>query len=374
MKIIHVSPKLSASSVNLYAADLACKQRQNGIASIVVSPTNDIVGSLAANGVRHVPCRKENVLSMLAEANRLNKLICSFLPDIVQVYTPGAAWRAWLACRYLPSHIRPRLVAVISSLMRGRFSLWALKRMDAFVTISNYLRTQLEHSRILLAAQKAWVIPYGVDTTQLSPSYRPSLDWQEQWESAQRPVEGQLSLCLPGAITPIHGLDQLPGLLRLLRENGIEPHAYIVGDTRRADRSFLSAIRNRIAEAGVEQNITWLSLRPDLRDVLCACDITLSLAKYPATYDRPILEALALGRPVAGFDHGVVGELLSAFLPEGRVQPDDLGAMADTLTQWHTYRPETQSSIPYPYTMDNTAGNFNELYRQLLSLDARPRR
>jgi glycosyltransferase involved in cell wall biosynthesis len=41
-----------------------------------------------------------------------------------------------------------------------------------------------------------------------------------------------------------------------------------------------------------------------------------------------VVEALALGTPVVGYDHGGVGELLDALYPAGRVPAGDEAALA----------------------------------------------
>jgi glycosyltransferase involved in cell wall biosynthesis len=60
----------------------------------------------------------------------------------------------------------------------------------------------------------------------------------------------------------------------------------------------------------------------------------LSLSLQPEAFGRTTLEALTLGRPVAGYAHGGVGEQLGAMLPEGAVKPGDRAAMANLLHDW----------------------------------------
>ncbi|TVQ68361.1 MAG: glycosyltransferase, partial [Oceanospirillales bacterium] len=48
-------------------------------------------------------------------------------------------------------------------------------------------------------------------------------------------------------------------------------------------------------------------------------DVVLSLSKKPESFGRTVLEALSIGTPVVGYDHGGVGEILGELFPEGRV-------------------------------------------------------
>jgi glycosyltransferase involved in cell wall biosynthesis len=52
-------------------------------------------------------------------------------------------------------------------------------------------------------------------------------------------------------------------------------------------------------------------------------DGQLQLSTQPEAFGRTAAEALALGRPVLGFDHGGVGEILAQNFPAGRVAVGD---------------------------------------------------
>ncbi|MBQ8900748.1 MAG: glycosyltransferase family 4 protein, partial [Akkermansia sp.] len=109
----------------------------------------------------------------------------------------------------------------------------------------------------------------------------------------------------------------------------------------------------------------WTGHRTDLRDVLCSCDVTLSLTLQPESFGKTTLEALALGRPVAGYEHGGVGEQLNVFLPEGRVPTKDTQAMAELLAHWYQQRPTPVLPVPAPYRREDMINAHLELYRSL---------
>ena len=52
-------------------------------------------------------------------------------------------------------------------------------------------------------------------------------------------------------------------------------------------------------------------------------DIVFCLSPKPESFGRTAVEALALGRPVIGFDHGGIGEVLAEIYPSGRVPAGD---------------------------------------------------
>ncbi len=362
MKILHYSPGLRPGSISQLAADLAAGLQDAGFTNTVVSPPNELVGALTAARVQHRPARsKINLLSIRGVLKRLSSYISEQQSSIVFAYGPQATRLVLLALQKAPEKSRPRLVSVLTGFPQRLLRTRALPHCDAVVAISRFLRREISNMYTLPENCGVWSIPYGVHEEHCNPLYRPEEEWQTRWQNAYPQVPGTLSLCVPGALSSIHGLHLLPELLNILLQQGITPQVYLAGDTGAGDTDYQENLRRQFEETDTEHYITWLGLRRDLRDVLCNCHITLSLSLAPASHDRAILEALSLGRPVIGFDHGAVGEMLSTFLPEGRVQPGNISAMADTISQWIALRPDTIRSVPYPYRFQDTVRSFAEL-------------
>lgn len=370
LTILHVSPGLHPGGTAQMAADLACALQQRGDSrNIVLSPANELVSRLRASGVEHRLCRQMGILNAPAEIHRLRHLILQLQPDIIQIYSAGAALLTDLACRRL-SITKPICVGMLTAYPRRGIRGYFWNTCRSFITISKHLRQVLVDGPIKMRRRDLQLIPYGVNDKQCNPDFRLSADKLEQWRAAHPESDSKLTLCLPAPITPLHGIEDLVTILSTLLHQGIPAHAYIVGDSRVADPVYAEQLKARFAAANLTEHISWLGARPDLREVLCACDITLTLTRQPATYNRPVLEALSLGRPVVGYDHGVVGELLESFLPQGRVAPGDAATVADNIIQWYTYRPDTVTEIPYPYRISDTAESCAKLYQKLIEKPA----
>ncbi|MBQ4594408.1 MAG: glycosyltransferase [Akkermansia sp.] len=364
--VLHVSPDLRTGGTAQMAADLACALQQRGDChNIVVSPANELVSKLRATGAEHRLCFKPNLLNMPAEVLRLRSIISATHPQIIQTYSAESTLLVTLACRKLKVE-KPICIEVITAYPRRGISRFFHSGSNAFITISKHLRQILTDGILKKRRRDILMLPYGVNEKQCHPSFRLSADKSEQWRTAQPEAAGKLTLCLPAPISPLHGIEDLAPILTTLLHQGIPVHAYIAGDSRKADSIYTEQLKTKFAQAGLSEHISWMGARPDLREVMCACDIILTLTKAPATYNRPVMEALALGRPVVGYDHGVIGELLETFLPEGRIAPGDTAAVADTIAQWHTYRPSTITEIPYPYRISDTADSCMQLYATML--------
>lgn len=350
------------------AADLACAlQRTGECHNTVLSPANALVSRLRASGAEHLLCRRPTLFNCWAEVQRLRKHINKNRPDIIQVYSAKAAALAWAACKKTAFTPKPHCIGVMTGFPQSGLLSTFWKKCDTFITTSKHLRKHLLAGLLSNYRKVLCLVPYGVNDSLCYPEFRHTEKHRAQWVSVHPEAAKRLTLCLPGAISPLHGLEDLIPILTELLRHGIPTHAYIAGDSRKADPHYAESLKQAFAMANLSEHISWIGARPDMREVMCACDITLSLNRRPSSCDRAILEALALGCPVVGYDHGVVGEMLEAFLPEGRVAPNTPASVADTLMQWHTYPPATVEEIPYPYRLTDTANSCLGLYKTILS-------
>jgi glycosyltransferase involved in cell wall biosynthesis len=160
-------------------------------------------------------------------------------------------------------------------------------------------------------------------------------------------------------------------IIRRLQAAGVAVHGLLVGDYPAARQAgFREECRRRIAAAGLEHRITVTGHRDDLREILSIADAVVSLSRHPEAFGRTVNEALSLGRPVAGYAHGGVGEQLAELFPAGRVRVGDIAAMTALLRDWYPSPP-----APGPVrvaTLESMQADTLALYESLAgTLDAR---
>ena len=136
-------------------------------------------------------------------------------------------------------------------------------------------------------------------------------------------------------------------------------------EAKKVKEEYKNEVLRAIERSGVSQSFTWTGHRQDLREILSTCSVTLSLTKSPEAFGKSTLEALALGKPVAGYAHGGVKEQLDAFLPEGNVAVGNTAAMADLLARWHAQPPPLPRQIPSPYNMQDMIQAHLDVYQEL---------
>lgn len=366
MNVMHLLPSLSSGGVEHVVLELCEGLCPQGITCSVVSAGGGMVKDIEAAGARHftMPIGRKSLLTLL-QVRRLAALIRAERPDILHLHSRVPAWVGFLACKLLPPSLRPATVTTFhgfhsvnaySGIMAGGERVIAVSRCMKEHILQNYPRTRESNIR---------VIPNSVDTRRNHPGFRPDEAWWQQWYSDFPELRGKYTLCLPGRITRLKGAAHLVPVLQTLKSQGIPAHAVVVGETKKGKETLLSEFKADFAAAGLTGDVTWVGARRDFREVLCACDITLSLTLQPESFGKTTLEALALGRPVAGYEHGGVGEQLDVFLPAGKVTTGDPAAMAERLAIWYRERPVPLSPVPAPYRREDMLAAHIKLYREL---------
>ena len=77
-----------------------------------------------------------------------------------------------------------------------------------------------------------------------------------------------------------------------------------------------------------------------------------------------MIEALAVGRPVVGWAHGGVGELLAQLQPAGAVMPFDMVALGQRVRELFARPPVPAATMPY--TLQAMQQATLDVYQELI--------
>lgn len=364
MKIMHLLPSLSSGGVEQVVLELCEGLCAAGLENVVVSAGGSMVAAIEETGARHItrPIGKKSLATLL-QVGRTARLIREEKPDVLHLHSRVPAWVGHLACRRLPAAERPAIVSSFHGFHSVNAYSGIMTKGDRIIAVSRCMREHILENYPKTPAGSIVVIPNSVDATKFTPDYKPSAQWLEKWYTDYPELKGKFTLCLPGRITRLKGAPHLGPILRQLRSKGIPAHAVIAGETKKGKEAYRDEVQAGFASEGVADYVTWTGHRRDLADVLCACDVTLSLTLQPESFGKTTLEALSLGRPVAGYEHGGVGEQLEQFLPAGMVPTGDTTAMAELLEKWYTDRPTPLTPVPAPYRRSDMIQAHIELYQ-----------
>lgn len=364
MKVVQLIPEMESGGVERGTLELARHLGEQGHESIVISGGGRLVKALEACGTRHVtlPVGRKRLSSLLL-VQRLRRLLEREKPDILHLRSRVPAWLAYLAWRKMNPETRPRLVTTV----HGFYSVngWSeiMTRGERVICVSDSIREYVLKNYPETAAEKLRVIHRGIDPVDYPHGYRPSAEWTAAFEREFPAVAGKRLITLPGRITRLKGHEDFATILKYLSPDP-SIHAVIAGGAHPRKAAYLDEIRALFTKAGLADRVTFTGARSDLKEILAISSVVLSLTTQPESFGRTTIEALGLGIPVAGYDHGGVGEQLALLYPAGRIPPHDTAAAGKVIRGLLDSPPPVPSS--HPFTLAAMLERTLSVYRELL--------
>jgi len=322
LTVVQLIPALQSGGAERSALEIARALVQAGHRSVVISAGGRLVEQLVAEGSEHVTLdigRKSP--GTLLKVGALRRQLRELNPDIVHARSRLPAWLGWWALKGLKT--RPHFVTTVHGLNTpGRYSA-ILLRGERVVVVSQTLRDfVLGHYR-WLEPGRVRVIPRGIDPEAFPYGHRPDEAWKRAFFAEYPALAGAPLLTLPGRGTRLKGHHDAIELLADLKRRGIDARLLLLGVIEPGREAYVEELRKLIRERGVETQVALTPPRHDVRDVYAVSSLILQLSNKPESFGRTVIEALSLCRPVLGYAHGGVGELLAELYPAGRVPPGD---------------------------------------------------
>lgn len=322
LTVVQLVPALDAGGAERSTLEVASALVAAGHRSIVVSSGGRLVERLVAGGSEHVEldvARKSPVT--LAQVPRLRALFERERADVVHARSRVPAWLSWLALRGWRH--RPRFVTTAHGLNTPGFYSSVMARGDRVICVSNTVRDYLLRHYPNTAPDRLVVIPRGIDPAEFPYGHLPDATWRE-WFFAEFPqLAGAPLLTLPGRGTRLKGHADAIELVADLKARGIDSRLLLLGARQVGREAYIAELEQLAVARGVADRIAISAQRDDARDVYACSALVLQLSNKPESFGRTVVEAIALCRPVLGYDHGGVGELLTDLYPAGRVPLGD---------------------------------------------------
>lgn len=327
LTVVQLVPMLEAGGVERGTLEVAAALVERGHRSIVISGGGRLVDELLVAGSEHItwPIGKKSPMT-LRLISKLKKLSRVESVDILHARSRVPAWVAYLAWRSMKPNDRPRFITTMHGLHSVSAYSAIMTRGERVIAVSNAMRHHILDHYPRADPSRLEVIHRGVDPDEFPRDWSPGTEWRDRWYEAFPMLRDRPVLTLPGRITRLKGHHDFIELMRRLRDRGVDAAGLVVGgdDPRRA--GYARELRHRIERERVD-NVIFAGHRRDVREVFAVSDIVLSLSAQPESFGRTVLEALSMGRPVIGYDHGGVGEILAMQFPDGRVPIGDIDAL-----------------------------------------------
>jgi glycosyltransferase involved in cell wall biosynthesis len=362
--VLQLLPALQGGGVERGTLDVAAGLVGHGHRSLVVSAGGRLLPELLAGGSEHIryPLGRKSPFS-LRYVLPLRRLLKSAAVDIVHARSRLPAWITWLAWSGMDPATRPRFITTIHGLYSVNAYSAVMVKGEQLIAVSDAARDYVLSHYPALDPARIHVIYRGVDPLVYAAGFTPAQAWLADWYRRYPQLQGRYVVCLPGRVGLRKGALDFIALIAELKQAGHPVHGLIVGELAPRQRKLAGQLGAAASAAGVADAITCTGFREDLREIMSVCSAVVSLSRYPEAFGRTVNEALSLGIPVAGYDHGGVGEQLARHFPAGLVPFGDRTEMAKRLATWRVVPPSLADV--QPYTLDNMLSNTFDLYQQL---------
>ncbi len=357
LSVVQVLPALEVGGVERGTLEVAAELTRLGHQSVVISAAGRLVPALLESGSEHMDWNigRKSPLT-LRYVTRLRTLLSSREFDIVHARSRLPAWIVWLALRGLPPGQRPAFVTTV----HGPYSVNAYSRImcrgEKVIAISDFIRQYILMNYPDTDPGRIRVIHRGVDSEEFPYGYQPPQQWLDEWRRTRPGLADRFVLTAPARLTRWKGQEDFIRIVHGLKQASIPVHGLIAGGAHPRRRKFLDHLKAEVSRLGLDQEISFLGHRDDLKEIMAVSDVVLSLAREPEAFGRTALESLCLGTPVIGYDHGGAAEVLDRMFPAGRVEPMNVQQGIERAVEFYHsgIKPENNNRFTRQAMLDRT--------------------
>jgi glycosyltransferase involved in cell wall biosynthesis len=330
----------------------------------VISGGGQMVEQLLEEGSEHINWEVgKKSLTTIRYIKKVRKFLQETKPDVLHLRSRLPAWVGYLAWKKLPKNARPKLVTTVHGPYTvGKYSS-VMMRGERIIAVSNMIREYIIANYPFVDPTRIEVIHRGVDTNEYKPEFSPTESWKQQWYSEFPQMKGKQLLTLPARLTRWKGQEDFIEIIHALVNEGRNIHGIIVGSAHPKKQEYENELRSIISSLNLENDITMVGHRTDLKEILSISSIVFSLSTEPEAFGRTTIEALSLGTPVIGYNHGGVKEQLGELFPEGAIPVGKYEQGVKAVGDWMSKQPSlTQNQH---FTLDSMCNNTVRIYHYL---------
>jgi glycosyltransferase involved in cell wall biosynthesis len=251
----------------------------------------------------------------------------------------------------------------------GRATTWALRKCDAVLAISQFVRRSLIEGGV--PDGKIYTAHNATDPVEFDPSQQSGGFLRDTFGLAQEvPIIGMVA-----RIMVWKGHLELVEALARVREQFPSVRLVIVGkeDTWLGGESYGSQVRARINELGLQDNVIWAGWFDDTAKVFADLDL-VCVPSWEEPFGLVVTEAMAMERPVAGFNSGALPEIICSGREGILVPAKDTEALADAIIQLLSVPAlrrrmgrQGRARVLEAFTPGKQAGNVITIYEDILA-------
>jgi len=361
MHVVQALVSLSIGGSEMVAVETTEYLRAAGHRVTVVAANGPLFERVDASGADFLDWaigRKR--LGTLSYIKKLRSWLLENQVDIVHVHSRLPAWICHLALRKIPADKRP----VFITSMHGQYSVSSysaiMARGDEVVAVSNHIRNYTLKNYLPANSPQLHTIYGGTSRDDFPYGYKPSDKWWQSLYQEFPQLKEKRILLLPGRLSRYKGHATFIELMATLNSEFDDIHAVILGRAKPGSR-YINELEGLVERYGLNDKVTFCGVRTDVRDWMTASSVVYNLCSDPPeAFGRTIPEALSLGVPAIGWNHGGVCEVLAEMFPAGAVEPDNLPDLIKKTREFLLTPPVVKNSDAFSLqdSMDQTVNLY----------------
>lgn len=361
LRVVQLLPALDVGGVERGTLEVAKELVRRGHRSIVISAGGRLVDELVNSGSEHVQLNvgKKSLLS-LRYISILRKFFRDEKINVIHARSRLPAWLAYLAWNKMDESCRPKFVTTVHGPYSVNRYSKVMTRGQNIIATSSFIFKYITDNYPDVDENKITLIHRGVSKQEFPFAYKPDSRWMETWQKQNPDISNKFILTMPARVTRWKGHEDFLTVLAQLKQQGIPVHGLVAGGPHKRKAAYLEELKAKTRSLELENDVTFLGHRNDIKEIMSISDIVLSLAKVPEAFGRTALEALCLGTPVVAYNHGGAAEVLAEMYTYGGVTPNDTTAVYDKILSLYQH-PVAVTDKNY-FTLDKMLDETLSLY------------
>lgn len=357
--VAQLLPALNNGGVERGTVEVANYIAAGGNTSLVISAGGTMCQQLF-DGVEHISLNigKKSPFSYFL-IHKLKTLFIDKKVDVVHCRSRFPAWLAYLAIKKIKGK-KPLFITTIHGLYTVKRYSSIMARGDKVIAVSQTAADYIQKNYPKDLKSKPIIIHRGIDPNKFTYSFEPDVLWLQKWYEKHHQLVGHQMVLLPGRLTRLKGAKDL---LPWLKSKDNDAKLVLTADPEHD--MFAARLYHWFKEQGVDHRVHWVEIQHDIAPLYAIADVVVSASTRPESFGRTVIEALAIGTPVVGYNHGGVGEILGEVFEQGKIEVGNCQQLAQRINQFLTSKPKVRNK--QPYLLENMLSQTHKLYQDALN-------
>ena len=361
--VLQVLPDLNSGGVERGTLEVSKYLVNMGFRSMVISNGGRMVEDLERDKGEHykVGVGKKNLFIIFSFFKLINFIKKNKI-DIIHARSRLPAWVCYLALRLIKKNARPIFITTVHGPYSANYYSSIMTKGDRVIVVSEMIKNYvLKNYKI--DKKKIFLNYRGVSNESFPYNFKASQNWLRSWYEDFPQTKNKIILTLPARITRWKGQEDFISMIKGIIINHSNVHGLIVGDEDKKHK-FTKELSAKIKKLGLNQNITIIGHRKDIREIMSISKIVFSLSREPEAFGRVSLESLSLGIPVIAYSHGGVKEQLVKLLPSGLIKVRGVNDAIWLAIKWIKKSPKIKQNNFF--TLEKMLQNTLSVYKKII--------